>query len=203
MTEDDAKAWIDGRYDAAAVDRLTQLVDYVSAETAIQNLIAPSTVPNIWRRHIVDSAQLLGHAPPTGRWLDIGSGAGFPGMVLALLGAHHITLVEPRRRRAAFLVELADRLDLRAKVVVYAAKVEAVQLEADIVTARAVTSLPQLFDWSIHCSTPETRWILPKGRSALEEVASAQQAWHGVFHVEHSLTDPASMIVLASGVTRR
>lgn len=203
MTEDDAIAWIEARYDAAAVDRLTQLVDYVRAETVLQNLIAPSTVPNIWSRHIVDSAQLLAHAPATGRWLDIGSGAGFPGMVLAVLGAHHISLVEPRRRRATFLTELAERLGLESKVEVHACKIESVKLKADIVTARAVTSLPQLFDWSLHCTNADTRWILPKGRTALEEVASAQLAWHGVFHVEHSLTDPASMIVLASGVTRR
>ncbi|WP_010161557.1 16S rRNA (guanine(527)-N(7))-methyltransferase RsmG [Sphingomonas sp. PAMC 26617] len=203
MTEDEAKGWIADRYGAAAVDRLSILVAHVAAEAVRQNLIAPSTMETIWNRHIVDSAQLLDHAPRTGLWLDIGSGAGFPGMVLAMLGEHTVCLVEPRRRRATFLSELADAVGVHAGVDVRCSRVETVTLQADIITARAVASLDNLFAWSAHVATPETRWILPKGKSALEEVASAKKAWHGVFHVEHSITDPASMIILASGVTRR
>lgn len=203
MTEEEAKGWIADRYGAAAVDRLSLLVKHVAAEAVRQNLIAPSTIETIWNRHIVDSAQLLGHAPAAGRWLDIGSGAGFPGMVLALLGAHDVCLVEPRRRRATFLADLAQALGVESRVDVQCSRVETVKLQADIITARAVASLDNLFAWSAHVASPATRWILPKGKSALEEVASAKQAWHGVFHVEHSITDPASMIILASGVTRR
>lgn len=204
MTEDEAKGWIAERHGDAAVDRLTVLVDHVVNETLRQNLIAPSTVDHIWDRHIVDSAQLLVHAPDAGHWLDVGSGAGFPGIVLAILGAHQISLVEPRRRRATFLSDLVQALDLdAARVQVQCARVEAVAVSADVITARAVASLDNLFDWCARSATINTRWILPKGKSALEEVASAQKAWHGVFHVEHSITDPTSMIVLASGVTRR
>ncbi|WP_277969831.1 16S rRNA (guanine(527)-N(7))-methyltransferase RsmG [Sphingomonas echinoides] len=203
MTEDDAKAWIAERHSAPAVDRLAILVDHVVVETVRQNLIAPSTVEHIWDRHIVDSAQLLAHAPETGHWLDVGSGAGFPGIVLAVLGAHEITLVEPRRRRATFLSDLVQALDLGSRAHVQCARVETVSVPADIITARAVASLDNLFTWCTPSATQNTRWILPKGKSALEEVASAQKTWHGMFHVEHSITDPASMIVLASGVTRR
>ncbi|WP_242138047.1 MULTISPECIES: 16S rRNA (guanine(527)-N(7))-methyltransferase RsmG [unclassified Sphingomonas] len=203
MTEDEAKAWIADRHGVAAVDRLGVLVDHVRFEAVRQNLIAPSTIDHIWNRHIVDSAQLLQHAPDAGQWLDIGSGAGFPGMVLALLGAHHISLVEPRRRRATFLAELGAALAVSERVDVHCSRVESVTVIADVITARAVASLDNLFAWSAHTATPETRWILPKGKSAMEEVASAKRAWHGVFHVEHSITDPASMIILASGVTRR
>lgn len=203
MTEAEAKDWIATRYGAAAVDRLAVLVALVEMETVRQNLIAPSTVDHIWDRHIVDSAQLLDHAADRGRWLDVGSGAGFPGMVLAVLGTQDFTLVEPRRRRATFLSDLAAALEVTDRVTVQCSRVETVTLKADMVTARAVASLDNLFTWCGHCTTLETRWILPKGKSALEEVASAQKAWHGVFHVEHSITDPMSMIVLASGVTRR
>ena len=204
MTEDEAKAWIAERHGAAAVDRLTVLVDHVVTETLRQNLIAPSTVDHIWDRHIVDSAQLLDHAPDAGHWLDVGSGAGFPGIVLALLGPHQISLVEPRRRRATFLSDLVQALDLdAARVEVHCSRVESVAVAADVITARAVASLDNLFDWCARSATTQTRWILPKGKSALEEVASAQKTWHGMFHVEHSITDPASMIILASGVTRR
>jgi 16S rRNA (guanine527-N7)-methyltransferase len=124
-------------------------------------------------------------------------------MVLALLGTHQVSLVEPRRRRATFLAELATALELMPRLTVACSRVETVALQADIVTARAVASLDNLFTWCLHCTSPATRWVLPKGKTALEEVASAKKAWHGVFHVEHSITDPASMIILASGVTRR
>jgi 16S rRNA (guanine527-N7)-methyltransferase len=203
MSEDEAKDWIATHHGSTAVDRLATLVAIVEQETVRQNLIAPSTLPHIWDRHIVDSAQLLDHAPSDGHWLDVGSGAGFPGMVLALLGTHQVSLVEPRRRRATFLAELATALELTPRVTVACSRVETVALRADIVTARAVASLDNLFTWCLHCASPETRWVLPKGKTALEEVASAKKAWHGVFHVEHSITDPASMIILASGVTRR
>lgn len=203
MTEDEAKAWIDTRYGAAAVDRIEALLGHVRVEAIRQNLVAPSTLDTIWNRHVVDSAQLLDHAPVDGRWLDIGSGAGFPGMVLALLGTHHVSLVEPRRRRATFLSDVVAALELQSQVTVYCSRIENVKLTADVITARAVASLDNLFAWAAHNATTDTRWILPKGKSALEEVASAKQAWHGMFHVEHSITDPASMIILASGVTRR
>ena len=203
MTEDEAQGWVADRYGAHAVDRLATLVTHIRMESARQNLVAPSTIDHIWNRHIVDSAQLLDHAPATGHWLDIGSGAGFPGLVLALLGPHQMSLVEPRRRRATFLTDLAAVLGLQTTVAVHCARIESVAIEADIVTARAVASLDNLFGWASHATTLETRWILPKGKSALEEVASAKKAWHGMFHVEHSITDPASMIILASGVTRR
>jgi len=204
VTEDEAKAWIAERHGDAAVDRLGVLVDHVVTETRLQNLIAPSTVDHIWDRHIVDSAQLLTHAPDAGHWLDVGSGAGFPGIVLAILGTYQISLVEPRRRRATFLSDVVRALDLdAARVQVHCARVEAVAVPADVITARAVASLDNLFDWCARSATINTRWILPKGKSALEEVASAQKTWHGMFHVEHSITDPTSMIVLASGVTRR
>ena len=203
MTEDDAKSWIETRYGTPAVDRIGTLLGHVRTEAIRQNLIAPSTFETMWERHVVDSAQLLDHAPAGGHWLDIGSGAGFPGMVLAALGTHHISLVEPRRRRATFLSDITTALGLEARVSVYCARVETVRLEADVITARAVASLDNLFAWAAHTATAETRWILPKGKSAREEVATAKQAWHGMFHVEHSITDPASMIILASGVTRR
>jgi 16S rRNA (guanine527-N7)-methyltransferase len=204
VTEDEAKAWIAERHGDAAVDRLGVLVDHVVTETRLQNLIAPSTVDHIWDRHIVDSAQLLTHAPDAGHWLDVGSGAGFPGIVLAILGTHQISLVEPRRRRATFLSDVVRALNLdAARVQVHCTRVEAVTVPADVITARAVASLDNLFDWCAQSATINTRWILPKGKSALEEVASAQKTWHGMFHVEHSITDPTSMIVLASGVTRR
>jgi 16S rRNA (guanine527-N7)-methyltransferase len=114
VTEDDAKAWVADRFGAAGAAAMACLADIVLNETRQQNLIAPSTIDSIWSRHIVDSAQLIGFADgeSRGRWIDIGSGAGFPGLVVAALTEREVWLVEPRKRRAAFLAETAIRLGI-------------------------------------------------------------------------------------------
>ncbi len=206
MTEDEARTWIAERHGAAGIAAMEQIVDLVVQENARQNLIAPSTLNSIWARHIVDSAQLLTHVDPVddGLWIDIGSGAGFPGLVIAALRAQPIYLVEPRRKRAHFLRDAAERLGVAAHVTVIADRIQAVtNVAAAVVSARAVAPISDLFAWSAGCSSKSTRWILPKGQSAREDVASARETWHGVFHVEHSITDAQSLIVLASRVARR
>jgi 16S rRNA (guanine527-N7)-methyltransferase len=185
---------------------MEQLAALVIAETAQQNLIAPSTVGHIWNRHIVDSAQLLSlcaGAEQSGLWIDIGSGAGFPGLVVAALSRRPVMLVEPRKRRASFLACAVEEMGLGHTVTVRCDRIENVAESSAVISARAVATLAALFEAAEDCSQTSTRWILPKGRNAREEVASARKAWHGKFHVEHSITDPDSLIVLASGVARR
>lgn len=205
MTEDEAKAWVEERFGLGGVAAMAAFAAIVLGETRQQNLIAPSTIDAIWSRHIVDSAQLIGFAgdEKDNRWIDIGSGAGFPGLVVAALTEREVWLVEPRKRRAAFLAETAATLGIGDRTHVVCGRIENMRQTAGIISARAVGPLTELFGWARDCSTPDTRWILPKGRSAREEVATAEREWHGVFHVEHSLTDPDSLIVLASGVSRR
>ncbi|MDY7524093.1 16S rRNA (guanine(527)-N(7))-methyltransferase RsmG [Sphingomonas sp. 10B4] len=204
MTEDEARDWVSQHFGADGLATMRQLVEIVTAESAQQNLIAPSTLGAMWTRHIVDSAQLLMLAPKDdGVWLDIGSGAGFPGLVVAALTDRPVWLVEPRRRRADFLVQAAEAMGVGERVTVECARIEDVLVDARIISARAVASLDSLFAWGAKCASSATCWILPKGRTALADVTAAQLAWDGVFHVEHSITDPDSLIVLASGVTRR
>jgi len=204
MTEEEAQAWIEERHGAAGVDVMARLAALVRDEAARQNLIAPSTLGDIWVRHIVDSAQLLPYAEASpGNWLDIGTGAGFPGMVVAALSDRPVWLVEPRKRRADFLSACSEALGVANRTVVVPGKVERVELQAGVISARAVASLWELLGAARHCSTWNTLWLLPKGRGAREEIASAQQSWHGAFHVEHSVTDPESLIVVAKEVTRR
>lgn len=204
MIEDEARDWISQRYGSDGLAAMHQLVEIVQAESARQNLIAPSTLTAMWSRHIVDSAQLLTLAPQDeSLWLDIGSGAGFPGLVVAALTGRQVWLVEPRRRRADFLAQAAEAMALGARVTVKCARIEEITVDAGIISARAVASLDSLFAWGAKCASSATCWILPKGRTALADVAAAQLAWDGVFHVEHSITDPDSLIVLASGVIRR
>jgi 16S rRNA (guanine527-N7)-methyltransferase len=204
VTEAEAQRWIEARFGPAGLAAMEQLVAIVTAEAARQNLVAPSTLPAMWTRHVVDSAQLLTLTDDRdGVWLDIGSGAGFPGLVVAALSSRTVLLVEPRRKRADFLKDAAEALGLSDRVQVTCDTVQAVTVPASIISARAVAPLTMLFDLASACASSATQWILPKGRSAREEVAIAEQAWRGVFHVEHSITDPESLIVLASGVSRR
>lgn len=204
MTEAEARDWIAQHFGDTALIPMERLADIVRDESLRQNLIAPSTLSAMWTRHIVDSAQLVTLAPQDERlWLDIGSGAGFPGLVVAALTRRPVWLVEPRRRRAEFLSQAAEAMSVSDRVVVKCARIEEVTVDAGIISARAVASLDSLFAWGAKCASSATCWILPKGRSALADVAAAQQGWDGVFHVEHSVTDPESLIVLASRVTRR
>jgi 16S rRNA (guanine527-N7)-methyltransferase len=202
VTEDEAKDWIWGRFGSDVFAQLEILAKLVIEESGRQNLISASTLPQLWSRHIVDSAQLI-RWDQAGRWLDIGTGAGFPGLVIAILRAR-VIMAEPRRRRAEFLQSCLDALQLGDGNVVHALKAEALPREPfAVISARAVASLPDLIASASHCATPETIWLLPKGRNAADEVAEARRTWHGMFHVEHSITDPESLVVIAKGVRRR
>jgi 16S rRNA (guanine527-N7)-methyltransferase len=202
VNEDEAREWVSERFDDAAVDRLTKLASIVIAENARQNLVAPSTLDSIWSRHIGDSLQLVRFAG-VGAWLDIGTGAGFPGLAIAAAEPDRaMLLVEPRRLRADYLRTAAEALEL-PRVRVVTAKVENVRERAATISARAVAKIATLFDAAEHCAENGTVWVLPKGRSAADEVAEAGRMWHGVFHVEHSITSPDSAIVVAHALRRR
>ena len=196
MTEDEARAWFVGRFGDAKTAIVETFLNTVSEENGRQNLISPASVATIWSRHGVDSAQLLFHVKHSeGGWLDIGTGGGFPGMIVAILGDGPVTMVEPRRKRAEFLQQCVERLGL-SHATVRAAKVEAVEGRFSTISARAVASVEKLLQAAEHCATPETRWILPRGRIEAEELARLQRDRTRVFHVEHSLTDPQSSILI-------
>jgi 16S rRNA (guanine527-N7)-methyltransferase len=206
VTEDEAGAWIRERF---GVSRETQLGRYAAllrAEATNQNLVAASTLDTLWARHFVDSAQLVPLASDASRgtWLDVGSGAGLPGLVAAILLNRPVVLVEPRTRRVDFLRHVVSELGL-PRVTVQQSKVESYRPtnRAAIVSARAVAELSQLFASTAHCTDSSTIWVLPKGRNAQSEVAAAQAKWQGVFHVEPSITQPDSGIVVARGVRPR
>jgi 16S rRNA (guanine527-N7)-methyltransferase len=171
-------------------------------ESSKQNLVSASTLADLWNRHILDSAQLVRFEPRAGAsWLDIGSGAGLPGIVIACLVDGPVTLVEPRRLRADFLHRTAESLRLRVNVL--ACKVERAEGRFDVITARAVANLSRLLKLSHHLSTTKTVWALPKGRSAQQELAEARRSWQGDFRVERSVTDADSWIVVATGIRAR
>jgi 16S rRNA (guanine527-N7)-methyltransferase len=180
---------------------LEKYVELLKAANAMQNLIAASTLDTIWERHILDSAQLVRFEPRAGAsWIDVGSGAGLPGMVVAALTDGPVALVEPRRLRAAFLEETVDALGLSDRVSVIPTKIEHVRGQFDVITARAVAPLGRLLGLANHLAHNGTIWALPKGRKAKSELAEAQRSWQCEARSEASCTDPDAEILVLSKV---
>ena len=180
------------------------LMDYVErlkAANASQNLIAASTLDTLWKRHILDSAQLVRYEPHAGAsWVDIGSGAGLPGIVIAALVQGPVTLVEPRRLRADFLQATVEALGLGGRVSIVRSKIENVQGKFDIITARAVAPLGRFLGMAHHLAHNETVWALPKGKNANSELAEARRCWQCAVRSEASGTDPDAKLLVLSKV---
>lgn len=191
--------------DALAFDRLTSLIDMLVEENGRQNLVARGSMGRVWQRHIVDSAQLLHHVPrgTTPTWLDLGTGAGFPGLVIAILRPDiAITMVESRRRRIDWLLRVCETLDLRLAQVAGSPLEKFETQNFDVISARAFAQLANLLDLSARFSTNTTLWLLPKGRSAAQEL-NELSGWSHTFHVEPSLTDPDAGIVVGNLTGRK
>lgn len=205
MTEEEARAAVEAIVGTSVMKRLDRFVDRVSAESERQNLVAKPTLPAIWERHVLDSAQLLPMARgQNGLWVDVGTGAGFPGMIVALAVEQPVALVEPRRMRADFLRSIIDAEGISSRVVVHQSKVERlVDVQADVISARAVASLSDLLQSAAHIASMDTLYLLPKGQSATTEVNEAQRRFEGLFHVEQSITNPEAGIVSARHVRQR
>lgn len=204
MTEEEARAWIEEHCDVprGTWRKLEQFVDILLSEMDRQNLIAESTRSHIWARHIADSAQLLPLAAEAdhGPWLDLGAGAGLPGIVVAAISERSVTLVESRRKRIDFLNHVVSVLGLD-NASVFGGRVEAMPpAEAAVISARAYAPLSRLLESSVHLSTEKTLWVLPKGRNAQNELEAVRTTWQGVFHVERSATDADSAIIVARAV---
>ncbi|WP_263587950.1 16S rRNA (guanine(527)-N(7))-methyltransferase RsmG [Sphingopyxis sp. GC21] len=201
-SEAEARSWIGAAF--APTDQQWAQLDRFAAmlveENAQQNLIAASTIPTLWVRHIADSAQLLGlDDAGEGLWIDLGSGPGLPGLVIAILSPRPMLLVESRRRRCDFLRAVAGELNLAHVEVVEAPLERIATRPAATISARAFAPLDKLIALSTRFSTESTRWLLPKGRNAVKELASLPQPWQRMFHVEQSRTDADSQILVGVG----
>lgn len=190
-------------------ETLAALRDYVALLGKWQgaiNLIGPSTLEAIWTRHVADSLQLLPLAPPTARqWADFGSGAGFPGLVLAIAlkerpGAA-VQLYESDGRKATFLREAIRRTG--APAVVHEQRVEAASpFPADVITARAFAPLEQLLGFAAPFWAEATLGLFPKGRKVAEELEAAGKRWRFTYDLAASRTDSAGSILVVRSLTR-
>lgn len=172
---------------------------------AIKNLVGPATLDRIWERHIVDSLQLLDLAPEARTWLDLGSGAGFPGLVLAIAGAERglrVHLVESNSRKCAFLRHIVRLTGSAATI--HEARLEAVipdfVAKADVVSARALASLVQLLDWTAPVLKAGTIGLFPKGRDAEIELTEARKKWTFAAETLPSSTDSEARILRITSI---
>jgi 16S rRNA (guanine527-N7)-methyltransferase len=201
-SEADARAWLEQlpEWDASAQDRLELLVDMLGRENLAQNLVSVGSFENVWLRHVADSAQLLSFVPreTSTPWLDLGTGAGFPGLIIAALRPEcRIIMVESRARRSDWLESARAALKLD-HAEVFAERLEALTTqEFCVISARAFAPLPKLLDLSARFSTSDTRWLLPKGRSAAQELLELR-GWVHMFHVEQSISDAGAGVIVGT-----
>ncbi|MEP7222242.1 MAG: 16S rRNA (guanine(527)-N(7))-methyltransferase RsmG [Novosphingobium sp.] len=201
--EEAARAWVAALpgVDASAIARLEKLAALLAEENQLQNLVSASSLGEVWRRHIADSAQLLALIPQGAvieSWLDLGTGAGFPGLAVACLRPDvEVVMVESRARRIAWLQRAAEALGL-TRASILGQRLEHVATRTfDAISARAFAPLDKLLALSARFSTSDTIWLLPKGRSAPQELQMLS-GWRHVFHVEQSLTDPEAGIIVGT-----
>ncbi len=184
-------------------NQLQAYVDLVIQSQEVLNLIGPSTVDTIWERHVLDSAQLIRYLPnePSGI-VDIGSGAGFPGVVIALLTQHKVTCIESVQKKANFLMMVKDELGLTFDVV--SDRIENLNPQnADVVTARAVAPLSQLILLARPHLKPDGYFLFPKGEKYNEELEKTRERW--LFDCEEyaSITNEKSKILRISKITSK
>jgi 16S rRNA (guanine527-N7)-methyltransferase len=176
---------------------------------ATHNLVSPASLPDIWERHIADSLQLMEHAPRFGRWVDLGSGAGFPGLVIALACKAELqksfTLIESNQKKAAFLRAAIAETGAKARVV--AERIEAYAAShsetAEVVSARALARLDELCGLAAPLLSPDGVMLLLKGQDFARELAAASQSWDFDMLESPSVTDPGGRVVVIRNLSRK
>ena len=190
------------------IHRLYRYAELLTHWQKSTNLVAPSTLATLWPRHFADSAQLLNLAPEARLWLDLGSGAGFPGMVVAILASQpdfRVYLIESNAKKCAFLAEVARAT--KAPVDIHAMRIEDFArrtdtLKPDVVSARALAPLPRLLGFAAPFFGADTRGLFLKGRDAQDEVEAARAEWDATYRLHPSLTSSDGQIVEVTGLQK-
>ena len=183
---------------------LESFIDRLAEANAVMNLVGPDTIPDVWNRHIWDSAQLLERAPDAGTWADLGAGAGFPGVVLAILlkgrPDAHVWLIDSLGKRCRFLEAVVDELALPATVV--NGRAEEQTLKVDVVTARAVAAMEKLLGYAQPYLQRGAQGLFLKGEKAEAELIEARKVWHFENDLSVSRSDPRGRIVSVRSLRR-
>jgi len=199
MTPDQMAARLTFHVKHAALTDLQSFHDILARQNEVMNLVGPATLPDYWSRHVLDSAQLLDHRPDARIWADLGAGAGFPGVVLAILLKHTegaapcVYLVESLAKRCRFLTDVVTVLNLPAKII--NDRAENVRLKADVVTARAVAPMTRLLGFAENfVRAGADAWFL-KGENVESELTDAGKGWHFDVTLHESISDPRGRVV--------
>jgi 16S rRNA (guanine527-N7)-methyltransferase len=182
--------------------RLTVYLELLRRWQPAINLVGPRTLADPWRRHFLDCGQLAGRIPAgAASLIDLGSGAGFPGMVLAILGVRGVDLIESDRRKAQFLCEVARATGTSVRV--YAERIERLSgWPADVITTRALAPLPRLLALAERFLTSDSVCLFLKGRSGAHELTQARVSWHMEAEVLPSLSEETGMVLQLRGIRR-
>ena len=183
------------------VRRLEQFAGLLARWNQRINLVSSGDLAKLWSRHIWDSLQLMAHVPAAASIIDLGSGAGFPGLILAIRTGNPVTLIEADTRKAAFLREAAR--ETATRVTILNARIEeATPSAASIVTARALAPLPTLLHWAAPLLLPGGSCLFLKGKSVDDELTQASTRWHMTIERTPSRTDPDGVILALSHIRR-
>ena len=202
MTPDEFQA-----LSGASPERMTEMMAFrerLTATNAVMNLVGPDSLPDFWNRHAFDSAQLLDLEPEARTWADLGAGAGFPGVVLAILlkgrPDAHVWLIDSLQKRCRFLQTIVDELALPATVVW--GRAEAQTLKVDVVTARAVAPMEKLLGYAQPYMQRGAQGVFLKGEKAAAELQEAARVWHFKADLSVSRSDPRGRIVTVRSLRR-
>jgi 16S rRNA (guanine527-N7)-methyltransferase len=183
------------------LERLGRYADLLVAWQGVVNLVGRRSLADLWRRHMLDSAQLLPLAPGARSWLDLGSGGGFPGLVLAILGAPEVHLIESDQRKCAFLREAARVSG--ATVTVHEGRIEAIApWPVDVVVARACAPLTRLLGYAAPFVAPHTLCLFLKGQDVEKELTEATRYWNMEVERQKSASSPEGTILSLRKVSR-
>ena len=183
---------------------LETLVRRLTEANSVMNLVGPDSLPDVWNRHIRDSAQLLDLKPDAATWADLGAGAGFPGLVLAILlkdrADSHVWLIDSLGKRCRFLQEVVDALSLRATVV--NGRAEEQRIKVDVVTARALAPMERLLAYAQPYLQRGAQGLFLKGEKAEAELIEARKVWQFDSDLSVSRSDPRGRIVSVRSLRR-
>jgi 16S rRNA (guanine527-N7)-methyltransferase len=188
------------------LERLRRYADTLVKWQKSINLVAPESLKDLWRRHMLDSAQLKAFLPPQIEGLvDMGSGAGFPGLVLAIMGVPNVHLIESDARKCVFLAEAARTagLEVGSNPIVHRSRLEnVVDLRAAVVTARACAPLHRLLAYAEPFLHSDSMCLFLKGGHVDEELTEAEKTWRMSVERFPSLSDPSGTILCMKQVAR-
>lgn len=186
------------------LDKLQVYADLLVKWQAKINLVSNSTLDDLWTRHLLDSAQVFPFLPnQTKTLVDIGCGAGFPGLVLAIMGVEDVHMVDSDMRKMAFVREVARATE--TPVTIHNCRIDDVKETefADVVTSRALASLEKLLGFSVNLRKPDGTCIFLKGRKTEEEIREAQKNWDFEYQSHGSVSDREGKVLIIERMTRK